>query len=172
MRPILCGVLLACLVQPVTAQVTTLNQVVDVDPALDRAIRQLIVATGALEIGEQFANAISQQMAQALRQTNPDIPPRAFEIIQQEVMTVIGEELANGSFENQMVPVYAKYFTLQEVEELLAFYRTAIGQKTVEVMPLLTQESMQVGQNWGIGIGPIVGRRVTQRLAAEGIEID
>jgi hypothetical protein len=165
-------VLLACLVQPVTAQVTTLNQVVDVDPALDRAIRQLIVATGALEIGEQFANAISQQMAQTLRQTNPDIPPRAFEIIQQEVMTVIGEELANGSFENQMVPVYAKYFTLQEVEELLAFYRTAIGQKTVEVMPLLTQESMQVGQNWGIGIGPIVGRRVTQRLAAEGIEID
>jgi hypothetical protein len=172
MKTLLRGMLLICLALPALAQVTTLKQEVDVDPELDRAIRQLIEATGALEIGEQFANAISMQMTQTLRQTNPDIPPRAFDIIQQEVMTVIGEELANGSFEDQMVPVYARYFNLQEVEELLAFYHTAIGQKTVEVMPLLTQESMQVGQNWGIGIGPIVGRRVTQRLAAEGIVLD
>lgn len=172
MKSLLRGLLLICLAVPVSAQVTTLSHSVDVDPELDRAIRQLIAATGALDIGEQFANAISMQMTQTLRQTNPDIPPRAFDIIQQEVMTVIGEEMENGSFEDQMVPVYARYFTLQEIEELLDFYRTAIGQKTVEVMPLLTQESMQVGQNWGIGIGPTVGRRVTQRLAAEGIVLD
>lgn len=154
------------------AQVTTLNQADQIDPELDAAIRQLIAGTGALEIGEQFANAISMQMAQSLRRSNSDVPPETFSIVQEEVMAVINEELANGSFENLIVPVYAKYFTLEEVLELLAFYRTPIGQKTVEVMPLLTQESMQVGQSWGIGIGPIIGQRVSQRLAAAGIELD
>ncbi len=172
MRTILFGMLCTLLAFPIAAQVTTLDRGGDVDPELDRAIRQLIVATGALEIGEQFANMISMQMSQTLRQSNPDIPPRAFDIIQQEVMAVIGEELESGSFERLIVPVYAKYFNLEEVQELLAFYRTDIGRKTVEVMPLLTQESMQVGQNWGINIGPLIGQRVVQKLAEEGIEIN
>lgn len=172
MKQTLVGLLTLIIATPLTAQVVSLGSSADIEPAHDRAIRQLIVATGALEIGEQFANAVSIQMSQTLRQSNPDVPPRAFDIIREEVMGVIGEELNNGSFENQIVPVYAKYFSLDEVEELLEFYRTPIGQKTVEVMPLLTQESMQIGQSWGISIGPIIGQRVSQRLAAEGIEID
>ncbi len=172
MKQIFAGLLTFIIATPLSAQVVSLGSSTDIEPAHDRAIRQLIVATGALEIGEQFANAVSMQMSQALRQSNPDVPPRAFDIIQEEVMGVISEELENGSFENQIVPVYAKYFSLDEVEELLAFYRTPIGQKTIEVMPLLTQESMQIGQSWGISIGPIIGQRVSRRLAAEGIEVD
>ena len=86
-------------------------------------------------------------------------------------MSTLQEELASGSMEDLIVPIYARYFTLSEIEELLDFYRTPIGRKTIEVMPLLTQESMQVGQSWGMAIGPVIGRRVSERLAAEGIEV-
>jgi len=56
--------------------------------------------------------------------------------------------------------------------QLLTFYQTPLGRKTVEIMPLLSQESMQVGQAWGMGLGPIIGQRVSERLADAGITIE
>jgi hypothetical protein len=39
--------------------------------------------------------------------------------------------------------LYAKYFTESELKDLIAFYHTSTGQKTIEVMPQLFAESMQ-----------------------------
>lgn len=165
MKQILMSVIVTLLGAQAVAQDTT------VSPEHETAIRQLISETGALDLGEQFADMFVNQMSQALRQSRPDIQPRAFEIIREVTMETLQEELANGSMENLVVPIYARYFTLDEVEQLLAFYRTPVGRKTIEVMPLLTQESMQVGQSWGMAIGPRIGQRVAERLAAEGIEV-
>ena len=82
------------------------------------------------------------------------------------------EELAKGDFNNNIIPLYDKYFTLAEIQQLLDFYETDIGKKTIEVMPQLTQESIIIGQQWGESIGPIIGQRITRRLAEEGIEIE
>lgn len=144
----------------------------EVSPALETAISELIDATGVLEIGEQFGEIIIAQMSETLRQEQPDLPEQAFEIIREEVNATISGELETGNFEAQIIPVYAKYFTFEEVLQLLAFYQTPLGRKTVEVMPLLSQESMQVGQAWGMGLGPIIGQRVSARLAAAGINIE
>jgi uncharacterized protein len=39
--------------------------------------------------------------------------------------------------------LYAKYFTESEIKDLIAFYRSSTGQKTIRVMPQLFAESMQ-----------------------------
>jgi len=135
------------------------------------AIIQLMEITGAADMGKQMAELMSQQMAQGLRQARPDIPPRAFEISTEVAMSIVTEELDSGRFQNMIVPLYDKYFTMDEIQELLAFYRTEIGAKTIAVMPQLTQESIQVGQVWGSSIGPKIVQQVNMRLAAEGIEI-
>ncbi|HAJ75542.1 MAG TPA: hypothetical protein DCM64_03710 [Gammaproteobacteria bacterium] len=69
-----------------------------------------------------------------------------------------------------MYPIYHKYYSLEDIQQLLEFYDTDIGRKTIEVLPLLTQESIEVGQSWGMSIGPRIGQRVARRLAEEGIE--
>ena len=163
----LTGFVLAALVSGSLA-----GQVTSIPSSHENAIRLLIEETGALEIGTQFAEAVVIQMSQNLRQARRDIDPRAFEILREEVLGTINEQMESGSFEAKIIPVYAKYFSEEEVEQLLAFYRTDIGRKTIEVMPTLTQESMEVGQAWGIAIGPLIGQRVSERLAREGIEID
>ena len=71
-----------------------------------------------------------------------------------------------------IVPIYAQFFTLEEIEEMLVFYRSPVGKKSVEVMPSLTQQSMQAGERWGMLVGPAIGTRITERLAAEGIELE
>ena len=47
-----------------------------------------------------------------------------------------------------MFPIYDDYFTAEELKELLTFYDTNIGKKTIAVMPLLMADSVLAGQNW------------------------
>ena len=41
-------------------------------------------------------------------------------------------------------PVYARHYTLDEVRQLSAFYKTPVGHKSLVVMPQLMAESMAV----------------------------
>lgn len=52
--------------------------------------------------------------------------------------------------QKRLVPVYKNHFTLEDIQQLIAFYKTPIGQKLAQKTPLITGESMQVGQQWGM----------------------
>ncbi len=45
--------------------------------------------------------------------------------------------------ESMAYPLYDKYFTQSELQDLVAFYKSPTGQKAVTVMPTLMKESMQ-----------------------------
>jgi uncharacterized protein len=47
------------------------------------------------------------------------------------------------------VPIYDKYFSLEEVRGLIRFYETPLGQKSVSVLPQLTAELMNEGRQLG-----------------------
>lgn len=53
--------------------------------------------------------------------------------------------------EEGFIRIYAKYFTEQELEDLIAFYSTPTGRKSIEVMSDLMREGMQLG---GEQLGP------------------
>ena len=42
----------------------------------------------------------------------------------------------------QLVPIYAKYYTTQDLKELIGFYKSPLGQKHIKVTPSVMQESM------------------------------
>ncbi len=46
----------------------------------------------------------------------------------------------------EVVPLYARYFSPDEMKQLAAFYRTPVGKKSLQVMPKLMGEGMQAGQ--------------------------
>lgn len=66
-----------------------------------------------------------------------------------------------------IVEVTAKYYTPEDVEALMAFYKTPAGKKLLAVGPKAAVESMQVGSKWGSQLGEQIGKRVGQRLEAE-----
>jgi hypothetical protein len=49
--------------------------------------------------------------------------------------------------DEMMIVVYDKFFTLEEIKDLLVFYNSPTGQKMIKIMPELAAESMQVTQN-------------------------
>ena len=50
--------------------------------------------------------------------------------------------------ENVYVHLYSKYFTDDEIKELIKFYNTEVGKKIVRVLPQLFQESYTMTQEY------------------------
>ena len=50
-----------------------------------------------------------------------------------------------GLLHESFVMIYAKYYTERELEDLITFYSTPTGQKTIDIMDDLMREGMQAG---------------------------
>ncbi len=60
---------------------------------------------------------------------------------------VLKTEMSWKKMQPMMVNVYDKHFNEQEIADMLAFYKTETGQKILQKMPVVMQESMQMSQS-------------------------
>ncbi len=51
--------------------------------------------------------------------------------------------------EKKLVPLYQKYLSSEDLEELIKFYHTPVGQKYAKVVPQLSLEANRAGMEWG-----------------------
>lgn len=144
----------------------------DLTPAKKADIHRLLEVTGATNISQMFSQAVVRQMTEAIKKTRPDIPAKMFDVLAEEVNKTIAESMvAKGGFVDQVVPVYHKYFSHEEIKAMVAFYQTPVGKKAIEVMPRMVQESMAIGQEWGKSLGPVIQQRIKARFEQEGVKI-
>lgn len=141
----------------------------EIAPEFRSDIDRLLKMTGAEALGLQVGVAISNQIIDTLSRKNPEIPPKAIEAIKDEIGQVFAEEMPKLMAE--IVPIYAKNFTHEDIKGLIAFYSTPLGQKSIKVMPTVVNECMQAGQAWGQGLGPKLLPRLESRLKREGIDL-
>ena len=64
---------------------------------------------------------------------------------------------------DKLVPVYEKHLTIEDLDAIIAFYKTPAGKKFADKTPLITQESMLVGQEWGMQIGQRFSKRMQEK---------
>ncbi|MDB6138842.1 MAG: hypothetical protein JWO94_1914 [Verrucomicrobiaceae bacterium] len=50
---------------------------------------------------------------------------------------------------DKLIPIYDKYYSLEDLKAVNAFYATTAGQHLLTTMPQVMQESMVIGQQWG-----------------------
>jgi hypothetical protein len=139
----------------------------EIDPEHRKKIVALMEIIGAENITRQVSLSVTQQLAYGLKQAEPDLDEKAFRIL----ASITEEEIEARSDEmiEKMVPLYAKHFTEDELDELLAFYRSPIGRKTTETMPKVMQESMELAATESQSAIPKIKERVTARLREDGL---
>lgn len=59
---------------------------------------------------------------------------------------------------DQLAVVYMESFTEAELDGILAFYATPVGQKMTSELPVIMQKSMQIGQQWGMKLQPLMAK--------------
>jgi hypothetical protein len=117
-------------------------------------IRKLIELTGAANVS---ADALRQIIA-PLRAGFPQVPSEFWDSFVKEVRS---DELID-----LVVPIYDKYYTLEEIRDLTRFYQSPVGQKTIKVLPKLSAEAIDAGQEWG----RIVADRAMRKLKDKGYD--
>lgn len=141
---VLCGLVLTAF--PARAQDSTKQ----VAPATATSARKLLAATGAtkLMLGNLEAMIASQ------RQNNPQIPPAFWDAFLAHARRDTTRLL------DLLVPIYASHLTQSELDELLKFYNSPIGQRLTAVQPQIFKESMAAGESWG----ELIARTISDSL--------
>ena len=123
---------------------------------LTKELKKMLETTGALNLGVQFAKGL-----QELQASGQDILPREF-------YERLYDEIANGNgrrwFENAIIKIYRQHLTVEDVKELNAFYSTPAGKKYISLLPVLLEESKEVGTS----IGRYLGMKIYEQLVKEG----
>jgi hypothetical protein len=141
----------------------------DLSPQKRADIERLLEMTGATKIGKQMTVVLAAHMAQSLKQSHPEIPQKALDVLPEEVGAVFEAHI--GTFLAAIIPVYHRYFTAEEIKGMIGFYSTDLGKKAISAMPGLMSESMVISQQWGQTLEPVISERVRARLKKEGIEL-
>jgi hypothetical protein len=97
----------------------------------------MLKLSGSGKMGIQVMESILKTYKEAL----PNVPASFWENF---IKATSADEM-----EDMIVPVYDKYFTESEIDQLIAFYQSQIGQKLVEKLPLITRDATEVGRKWG-----------------------
>ena len=124
--------------------------------AKQKDIRRLLVLSGSGKIGVQ----VYQQVMRQFR----SMP--AFRKVPAKLWDELEKEASPDDLINLIVPVYDRHLTHGEVKAIMRFYQTPAGKKLVSVMPVITQESMVAGRQWGRQLS----QRILRRLQKEGFK--
>jgi uncharacterized protein len=141
-----------------------------IDAEFRADIEKLFEVTGAASLGLQMATMASNQVIDALKQGQPDMPERAVTIVKETLTSEFVSAFApRGELMTKLAGIYATHFTHTEVRAILAFYATDAGRKSISVMPKLAQEGGAAGQLWAQQNMPRVMGVLEQRLRDEKI---
>ncbi len=125
------------------------------------AARELLNASGAEATATQMLTLLRGQMIaifqRAPGKTAEETAKAVDELLLPELKARIGELLA------MLAEIYASNYTVDEMNQLVAFYRSPLGQRVVAAAPKIGQESVVAGQAWG----QRVGRDAIEKHAAD-----
>lgn len=116
-------------------------------PATERSVRELIAVTGADNLGAQILKAVMP----ALRNALPNAPDSFWDDFAKDVRP---DELVS-----LIIPAYQRNLTEEDIQSALIFYRSPAGQRIIATQPVIAQQSMLVGEQWG--------RELAQRAIAK-----
>jgi uncharacterized protein len=121
----------------ITAFAALFCQITLAEPATEKTIRTLLETTGAGALGTQMM----QQMLPGLKKMVPKAP--------EDFWTDFMKEANTDELITLVIPIYQKNFTEEDLLETIAFYKSPVGQRLITKLPIVSQESFQVGQQWG-----------------------
>lgn len=127
------------------------------------AARGAINAINATDQFDAILPNAAQNLKTSLIQTAPNL---------QEVISVTVDETAlemagrRADLEREAALIYAKNFTLQELQDIDAFYNSESGKKLLEVGPVVTRELLQAAEVWSNGVARDLAQATDQALRA------
>jgi hypothetical protein len=162
MRRIVLIVLIALSCLPVRAQAPG-------SPEAQTAAKELLAVMSPAMIGQLTDALISQMWPQFEKALRAKVGPDAMAEVRAELERTLKSFVVDATA-NEAPLVYAKHFSAQELRELAAFYKTATGAKTLQVLPKVTAEYLGILMPRMEGLNRDLQGRIQAILAKHGVK--
>ena len=106
-------------------------------------IRELMDVTGTKNLGQQLIEAGMEQFRSSVLDSQPD-NPRAKQFVEAFVIR-FQKHFDSDSLNEKVIPIYDKYLTAEDLQGLLDYYHSPLGQRMLKVLPEVTRESQAAG---------------------------
>src|ERR1700678_2654318 len=112
------------------------------DPAKDAAIRHLLEITGVSKEGEDIAAGWTDRVHTGVSRVVPaDQLPKFMETFS----TKFNASAPPSAITDAMVAIYARHFSIEDIQGVTKFYESPLGQRMVKEMSDVSRESQTVG---------------------------
>jgi hypothetical protein len=138
------------------------------DRARVAAAKQMMELAGAAKQFDEVMPLIADQMARSLTAVAPDKGKEIAEVFRQLLPRFLHRK---AELLDQVAALYAAELTLDELNGVIAFYKSAVGMKFAAVQPGVIRQSMALGQRWGRQIGSELDAEVRRELKKRGIDL-
>lgn len=131
-------------------------------PGQQAAAEQLLNLVRA----NQLTVPVYMQVREAFEQRYADAGVTGREALleryQAQANAILEREIGWSVLQPQIVALYTAAFNQQELEQLVAFYRSPLGAKVLQQLPMLTAESAQLTQAQVFKAAPEINRLLEQ----------
>jgi len=124
------------------------------DSLYSQSLKKMFALSGS---EETFKGAITQ-MVSMFKQQNTNIDSKIWDELEAEFSNSSMNDLVD-----MLIPVYSKYLSQSDIEAMITFYQSPIGEKFAKSTPMIMKESMQVGQQWGMKISQEFTRKLEEK---------
>jgi uncharacterized protein len=111
-----------------------------VDPEKEKAIRQLMELSGTAKLGDNMTEAVAFQVKNQMSRTLPSDRLQKF-------MDDFNQKLGARSPSNEVVDAeistYAQHFSMEDLEGMIHFYQSPVGQRMAKTLPQVLSESQR-----------------------------
>ncbi|HEY2069230.1 MAG TPA: DUF2059 domain-containing protein [Rhizomicrobium sp.] len=138
----------------------------NIPPEKLAAARELLDAANLKSLMRSLIGSLVPAEVAAIKRQNPNVSQDALNTF----TTAMSEEL-NGSLDQFMdiyATVYAEHFSIDELHQVTAFYKSDVGRKMIAAAPQMMLEVMPLAQRMGEQIGARVRDRVNAQLQKHG----
>jgi uncharacterized protein len=114
-------------------------------PGAIAAAKEMIEMKGAMNMFEPLVPGVIESAKNTFLRTNPGLSKDL-----NDVAATLRKEYADkrADIANEIARTYAAQFTEKELRDVIAFYKSPVGKKVIEVEPRVLEQSMTRVQSW------------------------
>jgi hypothetical protein len=114
-----------------------------INPVYKKSLAEMLEVSGS---NANFTMMLNQ-MLPALKQQNAKVPKEAWADIQLEF-----NKSCMLGLVDLLTPIYEKHLTIEDIQGVIAFYKTPLGTKFAKKSKIIGKESMPIAQKWAMGL--------------------
>lgn len=124
------------------------------DSEYAKTLKKMFEVSGS----EATYQGVISQMMQMFKDQYGTVPGSDFTALEAELKKTSIDDLTG-----MLAPVYSKHLTIDDLKAIIQFYESPAGKKLASKNPMITQETLVIGQEWGYKIGMEIQKKLEEK---------